>query len=375
MGVLLISGVVLAFLFSAIIMFKKKNKIIADNILSVWLVFLGLDYLRSYFLFVDHKMLLLGFGYTLPAIYAPLLFMYVYSLTSKKPKFNMRLLYHLIPFVLINIYFLFFIYIKSPEEKQIFFYETTFSSRPVLFNFIQILMILIYPVYIVWIYCLLKKHIKNIKHNFSCEEKIDLHWINYLLLSVSVLWVVISLIKLLSGYYDTLYYNDTLITVYYFELIIIIIIGYFGFNQGAIFMNFPEPEVQTVNNIRKYKSTGLSSEDAKLITPKVLEYMTNEKPYLDSELSLIKLAGLLYIPSHHLSQIINEQLGKNFFEFINEYRVEEVKLLMAKNKDRKYTLLSIAYDRGFNSKSTFNSIFKKYTGITPKQYMNTGVLG
>jgi len=103
--------------------------------------------------------------------------------------------------------------------------------------------------------------------------------------------------------------------------------------------------------------------------------MTNEKPYLDSELSLIKLAGLLYIPSHHLSQIINEQLGKNFFEFINEYRVEEVKLLMAKNKDRKYTLLSIAYDSGFNSKSTFNSIFKKYTGITPKQYMNTGVLG
>ncbi|MCD4698335.1 MAG: AraC family transcriptional regulator [Bacteroidales bacterium] len=156
-------------------------------------------------------------------------------------------------------------------------------------------------------------------------------------------------------------------------MIIIIVIGYFGFNQGAIFINLSEPELQTENNTRKYKSTGLSSENAKLITPKVLEYMKSEKPYLDSELSLVKLAGLLNIPHHHLSQVINEQLEKNFFEFINEYRVEEVKQLMAKNKDRKFTLLSIAHDGGFNSKSSFNSIFKKYTNNTPKEYMETEV--
>ena len=373
MGILLISGVVLAFLFSAIIMFKKKNKIIADNILAIWLVFLGLEYLRSYFLFVEHKVLLLGFGYSLPAIYAPLLFMYVYTLTDKKHKFNIRLLYHFIPFILINIYFLFFLYIKSPQERQIFFYETTFLTRPVLFHFVQILMIIIYPVYIIWIYSLLKKHTENIKHKFSCKEKIDLHWINYLLLSVSVLWIVISLIKLFSGYFDHLYYNDTLLTVYYFELIIIIIIGYFGFNQGAIFLNLPEPGLQTKNNIKKYSSTGLSSENAKLITPKVLEYMKAEKPYLDSELSIVKLAGFLNIPHHHLSQVINEQIGKNFYEFINEFRVEEVKQRIAQNQDKKFTLLSIAYDSGFNSKSSFNSIFKKYTNITPKEYLKTKV--
>ena len=374
MGVLLISGVILAFLFSGIIMFKKKNKIIADNILSIWLVFLGLDYLRSYFLFVEHKMFLLGFGYTLPAIYAPLLFMYVYTLTDNKPKFNKKLLYHLVPFVLANLYLLFFIYIKSPEERRIFFYDTTFLTRPVLFHLIQIIMLIIYPVYIIWIYNLLRKHIENIKNKFSCKEKIDLHWINYLLLSVSVLWIVISLIKLFSGYYDHLYYNNTLLTVYYFEIIIIIIIGYFGFNQGVIFLNLSEPELQTTNNIQKYKSTGLSSENAKLLTPKVLEYMKSEKPYLDSELTLIKLAGLLNIPYHHLSQVINEQLGKNFFEFVNEYRVEEVKQRITKNKDRKFTLLSIAYDSGFNSKSSFNSVFKKITKITPKEYMKRAIL-
>ncbi len=300
--------------------------------------------------------------------------MYVYTLTDNKPKFNKKLLYHLVPFVLANLYLLFFIYIKSPEERRIFFYDTTFLTRPVLFHLIQIIMLIIYPVYIIWIYNLLRKHIENIKNKFSCKEKIDLHWINYLLLSVSVLWIVISLIKLFSGYYDHLYYNNTLLTVYYFEIIIIIIIGYFGFNQGVIFLNLSEPELQTTNNIQKYKSTGLSSENAKLLTPKVSEYMKSEKPYLDSELTLIKLAGLLNIPYHHLSQVINEQLGKNFFEFVNEYRVEEVKQRITKNKDRKFTLLSIAYDSGFNSKSSFNSVFKKITKITPKEYMKRAIL-
>jgi AraC-like DNA-binding protein len=104
---------------------------------------------------------------------------------------------------------------------------------------------------------------------------------------------------------------------------------------------------------------------------KVLAYMKTEKPYLISDISIDKLAEMLDLTSHHLSQIINEQFGKNFFEFINEYRVEEVKQQIARNRGEKYTLLSIAHDSGFNSKSTFNSTFKKYTKLTPKQYMNT----
>ena len=99
--------------------------------------------------------------------------------------------------------------------------------------------------------------------------------------------------------------------------------------------------------------------------------MKTEKPYLDGELSLIKLAGLMDIPTHHLSQIINEQLKMNFFEFINEYRVEEVKQKMMENKNGLYTILSLALDSGFNSKSSFNSVFKKITRQTPKEFMHS----
>ena len=83
-------------------------------------------------------------------------------------------------------------------------------------------------------------------------------------------------------------------------------------------------------------------------------------------LSITELAGQLEIPSNHLSQIINEQVGENFFEFVNTYRVKEVQDRIKENQDKKFTLLAIAFDSGFNSKSSFNSIFKKQTGITPK---------
>ena len=98
--------------------------------------------------------------------------------------------------------------------------------------------------------------------------------------------------------------------------------------------------------------------------------MKTEKPYLNSQLSISMLAEQIKIPSNHLSQIINEQEGKNFFEFVNNYRIEEVKQRIIENQDKKFTLLAIAYDSGFNSKSSFNRIFKKQEGLTPNQYIN-----
>jgi AraC-like DNA-binding protein len=96
--------------------------------------------------------------------------------------------------------------------------------------------------------------------------------------------------------------------------------------------------------------------------------MASEKPYLDPNLSLPQLANDSGIPSHYLSQIINETFGLNFFDFINQYRVEEVKTKIVDPKFDSYSLLGIAFECGFNSKSAFNRIFKKSTGLTPREY-------
>ena len=96
--------------------------------------------------------------------------------------------------------------------------------------------------------------------------------------------------------------------------------------------------------------------------------MVEKKPYLNPDLNLPELAGELNIPSHYLSQVINKNIGQNFFDFINRYRIEEVKSKIMDPNYHKYSVLGIAFEAGFNSKSAFNRVFKNSTGQTPTQF-------
>jgi AraC-like DNA-binding protein len=119
----------------------------------------------------------------------------------------------------------------------------------------------------------------------------------------------------------------------------------------------------------KYLKSGLQKNDADVYYSSLIQLIDSEKLFLDSRLSIKTVADKLGISVNHLSQVINQQSGKNFFKFINEYRVEEAKKLLLDQSNQKYTILAIAYDCGFNSKSSFNTIFKQYTGKTPSDYI------
>lgn len=118
----------------------------------------------------------------------------------------------------------------------------------------------------------------------------------------------------------------------------------------------------------KYKTSALDRERAEKILPKLLDLMEKEKIYLDADLTLKKLSERLMIHYNHLSQIINEKLEYSFNDFVNRYRIEEAKKKLADPKEGKKTVLEIAYDTGFYSKSVFNTAFKKFTGMTPSQF-------
>lgn len=139
--------------------------------------------------------------------------------------------------------------------------------------------------------------------------------------------------------------------------------------QARQIMEEKEREIFSLKARKRYEKSSLTRHQEYLYLEKLLEYMKQEKPYLDSELTIGALASALSIPDRELSQVINEKINKHFCDFVNQYRVEEAKKLLEKSLSRrKMSILGIAFDVGFNSKSSFNTVFKRNTGLTPSQY-------
>ncbi len=153
--------------------------------------------------------------------------------------------------------------------------------------------------------------------------------------------------------------------------------AYLGLRQPEIFAGELWPEAFLAP---KYQNSSLTPSASRSLLDRVKEYVEEEKPYLDNELRLSGLAEQLDISIHHLSQVVNEQLGKSFSDFINEYRVEEARRMLANPRYKERYIIAIAYASGFNNKTSFNKAFKAQTGMSPSQYRKkqlarTGVTG
>jgi len=219
----------------------------------------------------------------------------------------------------------------------------------------------------------LVKHSKNIKNEFSDIDKINLAWLRNLLLGLSFIY----LIYLADQFFpDLLGMNilGDLVTV--IAVILIYTMGYLGLRQPAIFTRASvTPEKTTAEGVNpaveKYHRSGLDKETSRMFLSELANHMETNKPYLQGDLVLPQLAQQLGISANYLSQVINEQLKVNFYDFINGYRVEEAKRLMKNSGQKKINILNIAFDSGFNSKSAFYQAFKKATSMTPTQYRKT----
>ena len=149
---------------------------------------------------------------------------------------------------------------------------------------------------------------------------------------------------------------------------------YFLLTLGLVFLVFAVPYLLEIRAKRKrvreekYRGSTLTDQKSKMYLNRLLKIMAEEKPYLDASLSLQKLAQQMDITKEDLSQVINEQLGRNFKHLINEYRIEEAKRKLEDPRENQFVILKIAFDAGFNSKSVFNASFKKYTGLSPSEY-------
>jgi AraC-like DNA-binding protein len=153
-------------------------------------------------------------------------------------------------------------------------------------------------------------------------------------------------------------------------VIFVYLIGYLGYNSLYLKIKKLETDKAITGQKKKYEKSNLSEEEIGLIYLKLSCYIREKKTYLDPDLTLSSLAISLGIKQHKLSQVINEKFNMNFYDLINSYRIEEVKNKLSLPDSNKYTILSIAFDSGFNSKAAFYKVFRKYTGKSPSVYRN-----
>lgn len=145
----------------------------------------------------------------------------------------------------------------------------------------------------------------------------------------------------------------------------IYLIAYSGYAQPAVFEGFhwTEPAAPA-----KYRNSGLTPEASRSLLQNLELLMREEVLYHDADISLDKLAARLNASKHHVSQVINEQLGTSFFEYVNKLRVEELKTPLAETTRFDFHIIEIAFIVGFNNKVSFNATLKKATGMTPTEY-------
>ncbi|WP_157682127.1 helix-turn-helix domain-containing protein [Mucilaginibacter mallensis] len=215
------------------------------------------------------------------------------------------------------------------------------------------------------------RHQKRLPDNYSYTEKINLNWLKWIVVSLLILFAGLFLFIRYGVSYGLVGYPDLFAVVGAILTIYVFFIGFCGLHQDAVFNNgislqadINEEDLIAAN----YKNSGLSDEKADQIFIRLKLHMDKEKPFLKEDLSLAMLAGELGITSNQLSQVINQKSQTNFFNFINGYRVATVKDKFKDPALSAYSILGIAYDSGFRSKSSFNKIFKEITGQTPLQY-------
>lgn len=397
-------------LFAAILVLTKKKKFPPDKMLLAWLLTIAFKFLL-FLLNEKHKEFFnIQFSSGLiPLTFGPFLYLYTKFLTNEEAFFRPKHFLHFMPFVILTIcYFILFGDSLSFNEEVFLNHDNLLWAR-ILYAISYFTSILVYTIFT---FTILRNYRKQIRDTLSYETgKTRLFWLNYIALLFALTFLIYFVVGGINAVSFKHIIESNIISSVGLTLLAFSV-SYFGLRQPTIFRidniknednnilnsglieedNYIDSPINSVgqmmsrkNNesfkiehvekpieieleVEKYKKSGLKEDEIQCIIANLQKHMTEERPYLIAELTIQDLSNSLNINKHHLTQVLNNNLGKNFFNYVNEFRIEAVKKKIEDKKFAHLTLLAIAYDCGFNSKSSFNNIFKQYTGHTPSEY-------
>lgn len=362
---LYILTVIQLILFAIFLLNYEKQKNIGNKILSAFLIsnalyivyyilFGGNGYLREYSVDFFHA------GFPFCFLFGPLLYFYTKCLTYVNFKLKKKYLIHLIPFILKYLFLFLTLYIHSHEVKL-----EILRSEESLFNIVDDTIFWLFQLHILsYLFAslkIIKKHRRRLLQHYSNIDHTKLNWLRIILWGFIFIWQIelasFVIYKIFAIVNHFVAFSVISAGINYVGAIFLV---YSGLKNPGIFSCLEKRAKKL-----KYEKSALSPDLKNGYLKKLMKYMEKEKPYLIFSITLSDISKNLSIPQNYLSQVINELLNQNFYDFINCYRIKEAKKILTDTEYKKRTVLEILYDVGFNSKSTFYTAFTKEVGITP----------
>jgi AraC-like DNA-binding protein len=332
-------------LFAILLITPKYNKKTGNKFLALMLLTFGVHFIYN-ILFTNRIFLdfLPAYSCSYGYLYGPLLYFYVKFHLQKDAVFKPLYWLHFLPFTITIIL-------------------TAFGFK--ICNIIGVWLLPVMLVYCFFGFTEISHYKKVIRQVSSNNINVETKWLKTLLL-ITVIIVILDILQSQLIQVSIFAIEIPLEPVVQIGVLILVnTITYQGLKNPCFFQQITSTDV-AVSKINK--SSIYNKEVLNSLSFKLEEYMKQNKPYLNNDIDLTILAETLKVHPKILSQSINLILGYNFSDYINSYRVEEAKLLLKNHTDEQITIMEIMYDVGFNSRSVFNTFFKKKTGLTPSQY-------
>ncbi len=371
----------------AVVLFFRRNHRPANRIFAFFLCLISFHLIlaafdeQSFFFRFPH---LLHITWVMPLLYGPLVIIFFRRISLISPSFKPAELLFFVPF-LVSLLLQLPFFLQSAHEKIEYIND---FSRSVAddFGFMNQFTNFFHLFFFTHAIIEFQKHKKHILQYYSDISKAQMRWYYNFILIVLVL-VLFSIISFYGKKWDLPYLKY--IYPYHFLGIVIAIYwtGYKVLHQPLLFGGeIPESFIQPVDHNAipaKESDPSLEHEPRQIkINPHLVKelerslrnLMDNEKLYLNSELTIQEVAEKLKTNKQYISEVINKSFRKNFYDFVNDYRLEEFKRLAAQPGSDRMNILGIAFEAGFNSKATFNAVFKKKNGMTPSEFIRENIL-
>jgi AraC-like DNA-binding protein len=358
-------------IFAFLIIFFKSPITISDNILRGWLMLISFFFafiiFRRSFPEVEDSSWVGNLNILLS--FPP--FLYLYTKYSIKVQSNFRV-YEYLHFIPMVISFVILFIAADWPFKDFALGYNLLNSKLWLRNFFGVYLIVSLWIYLYRSIVLIINYRNQIVNLYSYNsEKNNYNWLQIVIVSFAVIFnatVIIGGLKELGvTNFNIPHINKIGIVLFVYA------VSFWGFRQNQLLLtNINEPDEDTDKSDKKssYKKTGLKMGDVEAYVDKLKSTMEKTEIWKNPELSVADLSRETKIQKHYITQLLNENLNKNFYTFVNEFRTKGAQEMLRSKEFKNWSIVAIAYECGFNSKSAFNNFFKKFTGMTPSEYKN-----